>query len=306
MKRYTTLNDHFQTRFDARVFKVPLDAHLTCPNRDGSLGLGGCIYCSDSGAAATVFDVPLSLKAQYWHHKTLLQTKWPEAKTMPYFQAHTNTYAPLEALKRLYETALTIDPEHTVGLCVSTRPDALDDLVVDYLGDLTQRTFVQVELGLQSIHPKSADWMRRGHDLAAFEDALKRLRRYPIDVVVHIINGLPLETEEDMLETARYLGKQDIQGIKIHMLHITNDSPLGRLYQQSPFALLSKEDYVRITCEQLTYLKKDIVIHRLTGDGLRDVLIAPLWTLKKWEVLNAIDDFMTRQDWHQGCRLTTP
>ncbi len=305
MKRYTTLNQHYQSRYHTRVFKVPLDAHLTCPNRDGTKGYGGCIYCSTSGSNADPKHTHKSLYDQYWLHKARLLDKWPKAKTMPYFQSHTNTYAPLDTLKALFETALELDPINTVGLSIATRPDALEDETVAYLGALNQRVPVQVELGLQSIHETSTRWMRRGHDLACFVDALKRLRAHDIEVVVHIINGLPHETEAMMIETVQFLNTLDIQGIKIHMLHITSDAPLGQMYLKNPWPLLTLEDYVNVTAKQLTHLKKDIVIHRLTGDGMRDVLIAPLWTLKKWEVLNALDDVLESNDWHQGMALTT-
>lgn len=304
MKRYTSLNDHYQKIHHSRVFKVPLDAHLSCPNRDGSKGVGGCIYCSESGAAADPLMIEESLSRQYWHHKSLLNIKWPKAKTMPYFQSHTNTYAPLETLKRLYETALALDPSNTVGLSIATRPDALPDEVVEYLGALNEKLPIQIELSLQSIHETSAKWMNRGHDVACFEDAVKRLRAVNIEVVVHIINGLPGEDEAMMLETARFLNTQDIQGLKIHMLHVTSDSPLGTLYLNEPFTLLTLEEYVAITAKQLTLIKKDIVIHRLTGDGLRDVLIAPLWTLKKWEVLNALDAYLLKENRFQGSQAT--
>ncbi len=306
MKRYTTLHEHYQKRYNTRVFKVPLDAHLTCPNRDGTKGFGGCIYCSASGSNADPKHTHKSLYDQYWLHKARLHDKWPDAKTIPYFQSHTNTYAPLETLKSLFETALELDPLNTVGLAIATRPDALEDETVTYLGTLNQRMPIQVELGLQSIHTASTLWMNRGHDLACFVDAVERLRAHDIDVVVHIINGLPNESETMMIETAQFLNTLDIQGIKIHMLHITSDAPLGQLYLKNPWPLLSLEDYVHVTAQQLTHLKKDIVIHRLTGDGMRDVLIAPLWTLKKWEVLNALDAVLETNDWHQGKALTTP
>ncbi len=305
MKRYTTLNQHYQARYQTRVFKVPLDAHLTCPNRDGTKGFGGCIYFSASGSNADPNHTHKSLYDQYWLHKARLHDKWPNAKTMPYFQSHTNTYAPLKTLKTLFETALELDPINTVGLSIATRPDALEDETVAYLGALNQRVPIQVELGLQSIHETSTRWMRRGHDLACFVDAVERLRAQAIEVVVHIINGLPNETEAMMLETVQFLNTLDIQGIKIHMLHITSDAPLGHLYLNHPWPLLTLEEYVNVTAKQLTHLKKDIVIHRLTGDGMRDVLIAPLWTLKKWEVLNALDAVLETNDWHQGMALTT-
>jgi len=293
-KRYLTLNNYYKGLFDKKVFKLSLNAGFTCPNiKNGH----GCIFCSNkSGDFAG--DVKKSLKEQYEDIKKMMHQKWSDGYYIAYFQVGTNTYAPLDKLKKDYEEVLTFD--NIIGLSISTRPDSITDEVFDYLADLNKRTILTVELGLQSIHDKTLKLINRGHDLQVFEDCVKKLQERNITVVIHIINGLPDETKEDMIETVKYLNQLKIDGIKIHMLSIIKDTPLAELYEKNPFSLLSKEEYIDIVCEQLTYLKENIVIHRLTGDPNKEELVAPFWLIKKFVVLNDIDKEMKKRELYQG------
>jgi len=293
-KKYLTLNNYYKGLFDKKVFKISLNAGFTCPNiKNGH----GCIFCSNkSGDFAG--DVEKSLKEQYEDIKKMMHQKWSDGYYIAYFQVGTNTYAPLDKLKKDYEEVLTFD--NIIGLSISTRPDSITDEVFDYLADLNKRTILTVELGLQSIHDKTLKLINRGHDLQVFEDCVKKLQERNITVVIHIINGLPDETKEDMIETGKYLNQLKIDGIKIHMLSIIKDTPLAELYEKNPFSLLSKEEYIDIVCEQLTYLKENIVIHRLTGDPNKEELVAPFWLIKKFVVLNDIDKEMKKRELYQG------
>ncbi len=303
-KRYRTLNETLKARFGKKVFKVPLNGHFTCPNKDGSKGVGGCIFCSPSGSGDFAGKVNDSLKMQYQKVKTQLLTKWPDAYTIGYFQANTNTYKDVATLQTLFEETLTLDSQ-MVGLAIATRCDALDKEKIALLSTLNKKTFLQVELGLQTIHEDTAKWMNRGHDLRCFDEAVSQLRNAGIDVVVHIINGFPQETSEMMINTVKHLNHLDIQGIKIHMLHIMKDTALGHLYEASPFPLLSLEAYVDIVVKQLEVLAPHIVVHRVTGDSPKDALIAPEWTLKKFVVMNEIDKKMRALNTHQGLYYQT-
>ena len=300
-KRYNTLHEYYQTRFGKKVFKVSLNGHFTCPNKDGTKGVGGCIFCSPLGSGDFAGDRQDSLKDQYFKIKLNMLKKWPDAYTIAYFQANTNTYKDVETLRRLFEESLTLDPK-CVGLAIATRCDALDQEKIALLNELNQRTFLQVELGLQTIHESTATWMNRGHDLRCFDEAVKALRKHNIDVVVHIINGFPNETPAMMLDTINHLNHLDIQGIKIHMLHVMKNTRLGDIYQNKPFDLLSLEDYVDIVVKQLEILNPNVIVHRVTGESPKDTLIAPEWTLKKFVVMNEIDKKMRALNTHQGTR----
>ena len=293
-KRYHTLNYFFRNKFGSKVFKVALNAGFTCPNYKN----GGCIYCSHgSGNNYQEMD----LVEQFNLVKIPLERKWPNSKYIAYFQANTNTYAPLELLKEKYEQVLNIP--NVYGLDIATRSDALSEEVLDYLTELNKRTFLIVELGLQSMHEDTLKFIRRGHDLKNFEDAVKKLKERNIFVVVHIINGLPYETKEMMVETVKYLNTLGIDGIKIHMLYISKDTPLALIYKERPFSLLTKEEYIDIVCEQLEYLDPKIVIMRITGDPIKEELIAPTWLVKKFCVLNDIDKEMKKRDIYQGDKV---
>ena len=283
-KRYHTLNYYLKNKFNTKVFKVSLNGGFTCPNLDGTKGYGGCIYCSKSGSGDFGGNPNKDLTTQFKEIKEVESKKWPNSKYIAYFQARTNTYAPLEVLKAKYEEVLKIDD--VIGLFIATRCDAITDETLDYLEELNKRTFLTIELGLQTTNEKTSKLINRCHTLKEFEDMVKRLRKRNINVVVHIINGLPYETETDMLNTVRYLNKLDIQGIKIHMLCIIKDTPLKTLYQKEKFHILTKEEYIDIVIKQLELLREDIVIHRITSDPDKNSLIEPTWLLKKFCLLN--------------------
>lgn len=301
-KRYYTLDYFYKQKFNSKIFKVSLNAGFTCPNIDGAVGYGGCIYCSKLGSGDYAGNPSDDLIKQFNEVKNVLHKKWKDAKYIGYFQARTNTYAPLEVLKEKYETILRLD--NVVGLSIATRPDAISDEVLEYLGKLNNKTFLTVELGLQTIHEQTAKLINRCHTLECFEKMVYKLKEKGIHVVVHIINGLPYETKEMMLETVKYLNKLPIDGIKIHMLHILKDTPLANLYEKTKFKILSKEEYVNIVCDQLELLRPNIVIHRLTGDPDANDLIEPQWLIKKFGVLNEIDKELARRNTYQGFNLS--
>lgn len=294
-KRYHTLNYDLTKRFGTRVFKVSLNGGFSCPNfKNGS----GCIFCSAKGSGDFAGNKEDDLLTQFNNIKSKLNNKWPDTKYIAYFQANTNTYAPVSVLKKKFEQVLTFP--NVVGINIGTRPDSITNGCLEYLKDLNKRTFLTVELGLQSMHDDTLNLINRGHNLKCFDECVSRLRNNNINVVVHIINGLPCETKEMMIDTVRHLNKLDIQGIKIHMLHVLKKTKLEHYYNETNFRLLTKEEYVNIVCDQIEELRETIVIHRLTGDGAKDDLIAPLWTLKKVSVLNDIDKELKRRGTYQG------
>lgn len=299
-KRYHTLDYYYKNRFHEKVFKVSLNAGFSCPNIDGKVGYGGCIYCSKTGSGEFAGNKEDSLEKQFLEIKNMMLKKWPKAKYIGYFQARTNTYAPVNELKKMYEKIL--NQENVIGLNIATRPDAISDECLDYLEELNKKTYLTIELGLQTTKEETTKLINRCHSLQCFEDMVKKLRERNIDVVVHIINGLPYETKKDMLNTVKYLNKLDIQGIKIHMLSITKDTPIEKMYQEEKFKLLSKEEYIDIVVDQLELLREEIVIHRITGDPKLDELIEPTWLTKKFCVLNDIDKEMVKRDTYQGIK----
>ena len=297
-KRYHTLDYFYKHKFNSKVFKVSLNAGLSCPNIDGTVGKGGCIYCSNSGSGEFAGNKNDDILTQFNEIKKMMLKKWPNAKYIGYFQAHTNTYAPVETLKKLYEPIL--QQENVVGLNIATRPDAISDECLKYLEELNKKTYLTIELGLQTIHKKTTKIINRCHTLECFENMVKKLRKKNINVVVHIINGLPYETKEDMIKTAKYLNKLDIQGIKIHMLSVIKNTKLEKLYQLKPFHILTEEEYIDIVINQLENLRPEIVINRITGDPKLDDLIQPTWLVKKFCVLNNIDKEMVKRNTYQG------
>lgn len=297
-KRYHTLDYYYKEKFHSKVFKISLNAGFSCPNLDGTVGFGGCIYCSKTGSGEFAGCKEDSLKQQFDNIKKIMLKKWPSGKFIGYFQARTNTYADVNILKKLYETVLSFD--NVIGLNIATRPDSISEECLDYLTELNKKTYLTIELGLQTTNEKTAKLINRCHTLECFESMVKKLRERNIDVVVHIINGLPYETKEDMLNTVKYLNTLDIQGIKIHMLSILKDTPLEKLYQQKKFKVLNKEEYIDIVIEQLELLRPEIVIHRITGDPKIEDLIEPNWLIKKFCVLNDIDKEMVRRQSYQG------
>lgn len=300
-KRYHTLNYFYQHKFKCKIFKVSLNAGFSCPNIDGTVGFGGCIYCSQSGSGEFAGDKNDDIVKQFIKIKNMMLKKWPNAKYIGYFQARTNTYAPVDDLKKVYEPILK--QENVVGLNIGTRADAISDECLEYLADLNKRTFLTVELGLQTIHDKTTKLINRCHSLQCFNIMVNKLREKNINVVVHIINGLPGEDKNDMLETVKYLNKMDIQGIKIHMLSILKNTPLEKYYFENKFHILSKEEYIDIVVDQLELLREEIVIHRITGDPPIDELIEPKWLVKKFCVLNDIDKEMLKRNTYQGSKI---
>ena len=291
-KRYHTLNYFFKSKFNSKVFKIALNANFSCPNfKNGT----GCIFCSHGSGNSYE---KLSLKEQYDLVKIPLDKKWPNSKYIAYFQANSNTYAPVSILKEKYEEALKLP--NIIGLDIATRSDCLTDEILDYLSEINKQTFLMVEIGLQSMHNKTLEFINRGHNLQNFENAIKKLKERNIFTVVHIINGLPYETKEMMIETVKYLNNLNIDGLKIHMLYITKNTKLAEIYQKEPFHILSKEEYIDIVCKQLEYLNPKITIMRITGDPIKEELIKPTWLLKKFCVLNDIDKEMKKRKIYQG------
>lgn len=300
-KRYHTLDYFYKNKFGSKVSKISLNAGFSCPNIDGTVGTRGCIYCSKSGSGEYGGNPLDSLTIQFYKQKEMMDKKWPNSKYIAYFQAHTNTYAPLNILEEKYEEVLKID--NVVGIAIATRSDAISDECLDYLEKLNKKTFVTIELGLQTIHEKTTKLINRCHTLENFETMVKKLKERNIFTVIHIINGLPYETKEMMIETVKYLNKLNIDGIKIHMLSVLKNTALAKMYEKNPFPLLSEKEYVDIVCDQLEYLNPKIVIQRLTGDPDKTDLIAPLWLPKKTIVLNDIDKEMVRRNSYQGIKI---
>ena len=299
-KRYYTLNYYYKKKYNSKVFKVSLNGGFTCPNKDGKVGTEGCIFCSKLGSGDFAGKRYKDLITQFNEVKEVMHKKWPNAKYIGYFQANTNTYAPVSVLKEKFDSIINLD--NVVGLNIATRSDAINDEVLDYLDELNKKTDLTIELGLQSMHDETLKYINRGHDLKNFEECFKKLKMRNIKVIVHIINGLPNETKEMMIKTAAYLNKLGIDGIKIHMLHVIKDTKLADIYEKEKFHILSKEEYIDIVISQLEVLNENIVINRITGDPVKEDLIEPAWLLKKFCVLNDIDKEMVKRDTYQGIK----
>lgn len=297
-KKYYTLNYFLRNKFGEKVFKISLDAGFSCPNRDGTISKGGCLYCSERGSGDFAGDRNFSISSQFQDIKTMMKNKWKSGKYIAYFQAYTNTYGEIEELRKKYEEAVKQDG--VVALAIATRPDCLSQEVIDLVSEYNNKLYTWIELGLQTSNEKTAKIINRGYALDMFEDSLERLRMKKIDVVVHTIFGLPGESREDMLNTIKYLANKDIQGIKIHLLHLLKGTPLVKLYEEGKLRFLEKDEYIDLVCEAITLLPKNIVIHRLTGDAPRNLIIGPMWSLKKWEVLNEIDKKLNDEELYQG------
>ena len=297
-KRYHSLNYFLREKFDSKVFKIALDAGFSCPNRDGTISSGGCLFCSERGSGDFAGNREFSITKQFEDIKDMMSKKWKSGKYIAYFQAYTNTYASIDVLREKYQEAVT--QEGTVALAIATRPDCLDEAVLDLIEEYSHRVYTWVELGLQTSNDKSAKVINRGYELCRFEEALKGLNKRNIDVVVHTIFGLPGESKEDMLGTIDYVAHKDIKGIKMHLLHLLENTPMTQLYEQQKLKFLEEDEYVDMICTAITMLPPDMVIHRLTGDAPRELLVGPMWSLKKWEVLNAIDNRLKELDLYQG------
>nr|WP_236784827.1 TIGR01212 family radical SAM protein [Alteribacter salitolerans] len=297
-KRYYTWNHHLRQEFGEKIFKVPLDAGFDCPNRDGNVASGGCTFCSERGSGDFAGDRKDDLVTQFTTIKERMHTKWKSGKYIGYFQAYTNTYAPVEELREMYEVIL--EQEGVVGLAIATRPDCLPDDVVEYLAELNERTYLWVELGLQTAHDRTGLLINRAHDFQCYVDGVNKLRKHGIRVCSHIINGLPLENYDMMIDTAREVAKLDVQGIKIHLLHLLKRTPMVKQYEKGMVEFMSLEEYISLVCDQLEVIPPSMIVHRLTGDGPSELMIGPMWSLNKWAVLNGIDSEMKRRNSWQG------
>lgn len=297
-KRYQTMNYYFRHKYHQKVAKVPLHAGFTCPNRDGSKGVGGCLFCSEKGSGDSILSYQESLSQQYQVGLERMRKKWPDCLGFAYFQSFSNTYTDLKTIQTIYDPFLN-DPD-IPGIAIATRADCLDREVIDYFASYADQKEIWLELGLQSAHEQTMKEMNRCHDNQVVWDALDMIKETKIHSCIHLINGLPNETREDMIESARMVAEHPVDAIKIHMLHLIENTPLADRYLKSPFPLLTREEYVEIVVRQLEVLDESIIIERLTGDGLADDLIAPNWTIKKTIVLNEIDKLMAKENTWQG------
>ena len=297
-KRYQTLNYYLRNRFGKKVCKVPLALATTCPNRDGTSGVGGCTFCSASGGGGAEIVAATPLEEQFRQSLAPLHAKWPTAATIPYFQSYTNTHLPLETLKNATTKALALP--QAVGLSIATRPDALPENIVAHLQDLSQKTYLVVELGLQTIHDSTGERINRCHSYQDFLTGYRALEAAGVAVCVHLINGLPFETPEMMLATAKAVAALSPHAVKFHMLHIVENTVLAEDYKKSPFPLLTREEYVEIVARQMEFLPPSTVVERVTGDPVAGELVAPQWTLNKLWVRNAIDKYQAEQNTWQG------
>ncbi|MBP0959616.1 MAG: TIGR01212 family radical SAM protein [Oscillospiraceae bacterium] len=299
-KRYHTYNYFLRTKFGGKVMKISLNGGFTCPNIDGTKGVGGCTYCSSSGSGDFAGDPSLDIHRQFEEVKAMMTNKW-EGKYIAYFQANTNTYAPLSRLKPLYESALS--EKDVIGLSIATRADCISEEIADYLKELSEKTYLTVELGLQTIHDKTGERINRCHSYADFLKGYNMIKDRKIPVCVHLINGLPGETHEMMVETAREVGKLSPDFVKLHLLHIIKGTKIAEEFERGEFSLMTLPEYVSVICDQLEVLPQETVIQRVTGDGKKEDLIGPMWSLKKFVVMNEIDKEMVRRNSCQGIKV---
>lgn len=304
-KRYNTLNDYYRVIFGEKIFKVPIDAGFDCPNRDGTVAHGGCTFCTVSGSGDAIVAPDAPIRDQFYEEIDFMHRKWPEVKKyLVYFQNFTNTHDTVDVIRERYEQA--INEPGVVGINIGTRPDCLPDETIAYITELSERMHVTVELGLQTTYDETSKIINRAHTYDLYVKTVKRLRELApnVEIVSHLINGLPGENHEMMVENVRRcVTDNEIDGIKLHLLHLMTSTKMQRDYHEGRLRLLSMDEYVNIICDQLEIIPKNIVIHRITGDAPRDMLIGPMWSLKKWEVLNAIDKEMERRGSYQGCKL---
>ena len=299
-KRYHSWNFALRQEFGEKIFKVPIDAGFDCPNRDGTVAKGGCTFCSVSGSGDMIVAPEAPLPEQFEKEIDMMHKKWPQVdKYIVYFQNFTNTHAPVAVIRERFEQVLTLPG--VVGISIGTRPDCLPADVVDYLAELNQRFYLWVELGLQTTFETTSNAINRAHDYQTYLDGVASLRKHNIRVCTHLINGLSGETIEMMQENVRRtIQDSDIQGIKLHLLHLMRNTRMLRDYHEGRLQLMRRDTYVSLICDQLEMIPPEIIIHRLTGDAPWDSLVGPMWSLKKWEVLNEIDQEMLRRNSYQG------
>ena len=308
MNRYYGVSDYLKKKYSEKLVKLSLDGGFTCPNRDGTYSAEGCVFCSERGSgefAGSIdskinrFDSVTTIENQLFSQMTLLENKWPNHNYIAYFQNYTNTYKPIEDLKRLYSQAM--NHPRVKALAIATRPDCIE---LEHIDLMQHYPMAWVELGLQTIHDEKAKWMNRQYDLQDFERAFYLLKEANIPVVVHLIAGLPGETKADFLASVKYLSRIQPAGVKFHMLNVLKHTGLERIYETHPFELLSMETYIEWICDAIEWLEPEISIHRLTGDGEKNALIAPRWILNKRAVLNGINKCLVARNTHQGIRIT--
>lgn len=297
-KRYNSLDNYFKNTFGEKIYKVSLDGGFTCPNRDGTLSTKGCIFCSESGSGDFAGSRRLSINEQIEEQLKLIENKFPSGKVIAYFQNFTNTYADVEYLRKIYDEALS--HPRVIGLAIATRPDCLGENIIELLSEINNKYFLWVELGLQTINEEVAKIINRQYSLKTYEEAAEKLKSRNIKFVTHIIIGLPGEKENDSLDTALFSEKCGTWGIKIHLLHIIKNTKLETLYKKNELKIQKKDEYVKKVVKILQNISYNIVIHRLTGDGNRDTLTAPLWSLNKRDVLNSIEKEMKMENIYQG------
>lgn len=301
-KRYHTQSYYLKQRFGCKVMKISLNCGFTCPNIDGTKGTGGCTYCLE-GSGEFAGSPALSVTEQFEQVREKMNLKWNEGLYIPYFQANTNTYGPLSKIRSMVEEALSL--ENVVGIAISTRPDCISDEVLSYLAEINSRTYLTVELGLQTIHDTTAEKINRCHTYGDFLRCYERLIKRDINVCVHLINGLPGEDFDMMMQSAEAMSRLKLHSIKLHLLHIMKGTRLAQDYERGSFEALTLSQYADIICSQLEILPPELIIQRVTGDGGKDVLIAPLWSLKKFTVMNEIDKKLAADDTWQGKKYTS-
>lgn len=300
-KRYTAFSDELKRVFGCKVQRISVDARFTCPNRDGVLDTEGCIFCGGHGSGSYGIRRDLDIAAQLEDGKEVMRRKYRADKYIAYFQAYSNTYGTIEQLRGLFNQALAV-PD-IVGIIIATRPDCLPDDTLEYLAELSRQTYLWLEIGVQSMHDESLARINRRHDHACSVDAIERARNHSLRVCAHIILGLPGETREEMLSMAVELNRLGVEGVKLHLLHVMKDTRLAEMYGRGEVTVMDRDGYAGLVCDFLELLNPRVMIHRLTGDGGRDSLIAPLWSLKKFEILNLIDAEMEHRGSRQGFRF---
>ena len=298
-KYFYSLDYFYRRKFGSKVARVTLDGGFTCPNRDGTVSFGGCVFCGVAGAGDFCAEKTLSITQQVKVQKERLQTKWKDLKIIPYFQSFTNTYAPVGILRKKYEEAL--DSEDCVGLSIATRADCLCSEVLDLLEELNKQTFLQIELGLQTVNDKTAQVINRGYSLDVFTQSVLELQKRGIEIVAHLIVGLPDENLRDYLNAVRYISEMKINGVKIQVLYLLKDAPLMKWYERGEIKFLERFEYIDIVARMLAHLSTEVVVHRLTGDPPWKSLVEPKWTTDKKQILNQINQYLREKNLYQGC-----
>lgn len=301
-KRYRSFSYEMKRIFGSKIIKLSLDGGFTCPNRDGTLGSKGCIFCGEEGAGEFAAPRALDIKNQIESQKDILSKKWSSGKYIAYFQNFTNTYSTYEDLKQKYN--LAISGEDVVGLAIATRPDCLSEEVLDLLEEMNEKTFLWIELGLQTIHSTTAKFIRRGYSLECYDEAIKQLNKRNIKVVTHLIFGFPGESREDHLASVKYVANTNTWGVKLHSLYIQKGTDIYEYYKSKPFEILSRDEYVSLIVDAIEYLPPNMAIHRLTGDGKRSLTVEPLWSLDKLRVLSGIDQELKKRNSYQSINQT--